>query len=282
MNKPPRNNCPTPVDESLKPLVTHTLPPISSLLSLPTPTEENSNIVPMSTNSTLTTSSNSTPTLPSTFKRSVDTKNTISISNANENSDKARQANAQLVASKLRVRLQWALYKCKTGQTHLTATDILKVHTIQNFSASSSARVSALKNGIAKSSTSSSNKISRSTSSYINSKHKRSRRRRKLLVSHGNYKTPIRANLFQSSTRADSTSNTTSNTSTHSHGLSNVVTLNTTIASVVTPIKPLQATINSLNSNAKANKNMLLTSTQQTPISLQAAKSLLHLFSSVK
>lgn len=189
------------------------LPPIKSLLSLPTPTEPN----------------------PSLFI----------------NSDSKTQSNTHNIdnlTNKLKIRLQWAYYKFKTNQAELSFLDI-KSNILHNKKNNTNTKII--------------------------------KKKRKLLVSHGNYmKTPSKKNRKEQLINNSSSISTINNIL---HSSSKLFNLNNTIETTLSD----SSITNKLSNNKFINlKNQLLsnaaTTNTQTPVKLQAAQSLLHLFSSTK
>lgn len=188
------------------------------------------------------------------------------------------------VSKKLQVRLQFAYYKLQTKQIDMKFAELKNKMNSKKINASTIKKV---------------NKRSTSTSS------KQPTKRRKLLVSQGNYKTPAKNKnhpkilieqvgsadtmISTPSTMVDTTSNH-SPLETNQNGImvpTNEDNNETTTAHNNTTllnhsITPIHDSIKHLSTSGKEESSSNPVKFQQTPMSIKAAKSLIELFSSIK
>lgn len=157
------------------------------------------------------------------------------------------------ISKKLQVRLQFAYYKYKTKQSHLRFSDLKEKYSID---------ASKDKN-------------------KISNNRRISLKRRKLVVSHGNYRTPAKStkhrhlntstiiNGLQTDDNDENSSTRTSNSDFTS--TNNTSTNATTITNNTSMM---------LNNTTPTRNSQKLRLRQETPMSVKAAKSLIHLFTS--
>ncbi|CAI4052119.1 hypothetical protein SUVZ_14G3280 [Saccharomyces uvarum] len=149
------------------------------------------------------------------------------------------------LSKKLQIRLQFAYYKYKTKQTNKKFTDLKLNHSI--------------------------------TRSYMRATHTRSEpltKRRKLVLSQGHYKTPAKSKIKTPSSIYSSHGNASSFTCSHSGSETVSSTAHTDIIDTTTPIR------NIINAKHFNSHSCTLYQRQETPTSIKAAKSLIHLFTS--
>ncbi|CAI4036107.1 hypothetical protein SMKI_14G3260 [Saccharomyces mikatae IFO 1815] len=149
------------------------------------------------------------------------------------------------LSKKLQIRLQFAYYKYKTKQTNKNFTDLKLKHSITRPS-----------------------KVATRTKSEPLTK------RRKLVLSQGHYKTPAKSKIKTPSSIYGSHGDTSSFTCFHNEGESLTITANMDITDTTTPIR------NNINIKHSNSHNRTLYQKQETPTSIKAAKSLIHLFTS--
>ncbi|CCF58687.1 hypothetical protein KAFR_0F00900 [Kazachstania africana CBS 2517] len=151
------------------------------------------------------------------------------------------------VSKKLQIRLQLAYYKYKTKQTDLKFSELKSLsNTGVNLT--------------------------------LRTKSEPVVKRRKLLVSHGNYKTPARSSTRKYLTMSASLNGSATSNGEYS-GLQTSITSNTNTSimfHVKTPIRNFEIRDNN-SSNTPQRK---YAQKQETPMSVKAAKSLLYLFTS--
>lgn len=148
------------------------------------------------------------------------------------------------LSKKLQIRLQFAYYKYKTKQTNKNFTDLKSKHSITRPS-----------------------KVATHTKSEPLTK------RRKLVLSQGHYKTPAKSRIktpYSICSHGDASSFTCFRGG--SESLS--ITADMNIADTTTPIR------NNINTKHSNSHNRTLYQRQETPTSIKAAKSLIHLFTS--
>ncbi|CAI1693406.1 hypothetical protein SEUBUCD646_0N03230 [Saccharomyces eubayanus] len=149
------------------------------------------------------------------------------------------------LSKKLQIRLQFAYYKYKTKQTNKMFTDLKLNHSM--------------------------------TRPYKGAAHTRSEpltKRRKLVLSQGHYKTPAKSKIKTPSSIYSSYGNASSFTCSHGGSEPLSSTAHTDITDTTTPIR------NIINAKHFNSHNCALYQGQETPMSIKAAKSLIHLFTS--
>ncbi|SMN21569.1 similar to Saccharomyces cerevisiae YNR009W NRM1 Transcriptional co-repressor of MBF (MCB binding factor)-regulated gene expression [Maudiozyma saulgeensis] len=169
------------------------------------------------------------------------------------------------ISKKLKVRLQFAYYKYKTKQSDLNFADLKRQHILQK-----------------------SNNVNKRTS-------RKGPKRRKLVVSQGNYRTPSKKHTTQpllcstATAAADETFSRSYNTCVDSsvstttiHNNNKINNINNSGKINLTTMKNHNDTtvVNTMTTPIRDQQKLSFLNKQETPMSVKAAKSLMHLFTS--
>lgn len=169
------------------------------------------------------------------------------------------------ISKKLQVRLQFAYYKYKTKQTDLKFADIKRKRIDKNRNKN--------KNNNNKTKTKSKRTIKNVQGAFS--------MKRNLVLSHGSYKTPLKRTTTQPFLK--NIHETFSEATSSSHSKSYNTCVDSSVASTITNHSHQlhnDTTVINLTTTPIRNQKLALFPKQETPMSVKAAKSLIHLFTS--